>query len=168
VQAAGENRIIIASGVPGIVIGTKEGLQAATYSNYEQALRRFADITMRPLWRSVCGCLSQLAGAPSGSRLWYDTSDIAALRQGEKERAETFQIKADTAGSLIRAGYEPDTVASAIEAGDLSLAQHTGLRPITVQSEADVEALIGDTPPPALNGQSKQLALPAASNGAGA
>ena len=51
VQAAGENRIAAAAGVPGIVVGLKEGLQAATYSNYEQAMRRFADLTMRPLWR---------------------------------------------------------------------------------------------------------------------
>jgi phage portal protein BeeE len=65
VQAAGENRIIIASGVPGIVIGSKEGLMAATYSNYEQAMRRFADVTMRPLWRSVCACLSKLVAVPA-------------------------------------------------------------------------------------------------------
>ena len=32
--AAGENRIAAAGGVPGIVVGLKEGLDAATYSNY--------------------------------------------------------------------------------------------------------------------------------------
>src|ERR1700740_1949079 len=94
VQAAGENRIIIASRLPGIVIGSKEGLMAATYSNYEQAMRRFADITMRPLWRSVCACLEQVVAVPAGSRLWFDTADIAALRQGEKERADTMLVRA--------------------------------------------------------------------------
>lgn len=121
VQAAGENRIVIASGVPGIVIGSKEGLMAATYSNYEQAMRRFADITMRPLWRSVCACLAKLVPVPSGSRLWYDVRGIAALRQGEKEAAETMQLKGKAASELAIAGFSPESIASALETGDFSL-----------------------------------------------
>jgi phage portal protein BeeE len=127
VQAAGENRILLASGVPGIVVGSKEGLQAATYSNYEQAMRRFADLTMRPLWRSVCACLAALVTVPAGAHLWFDTSDIAALRQGEQERAQTVLTKSTAAETLLRAGYTADTVAAAIEAGDLTLLSHTGL-----------------------------------------
>lgn len=127
VQAAGENRIAVAAGVPGIVAGLKEGLSAATYSNYEQAMRRFADITMRPLWRSACAALATLVVAPAGARLWYDTSAIAALRQGEKERADTVLVKATAAETLLRAGYRPDNVAAAIESGDLSLLTHSGL-----------------------------------------
>jgi HK97 family phage portal protein len=129
VQAAGENRIAAAGGVPGIVVGLKEGLQAATYSNYEQAMRRFSDITMRPLWRSACAALQALLVVPAGARLWFDTSGIAALRQGEMERAQTFQVKANTAGYLIQNGYAPDSVARAIDAGDLSLLTHTGSMP---------------------------------------
>jgi hypothetical protein len=119
VQAAGENRILVASGVPGIVVGTKEGLSAATYSNYAQAMRRFADITMRPLWRSACACLSALVPVPAGQRLWYDTSDIAALRQGEKERADTMLVKGQAIAALVAAGYEPASVVAAVESGDL-------------------------------------------------
>jgi HK97 family phage portal protein len=133
VQAAGENRIVIASGVPGIVIGSKEGLMAATYSNYEQAMRRFADLTMRPLWRSVCACLAKLVVVPLGSRLWFDTADIAALRQGEKERAETTAVRAEALGALVRAGFEPLSAIGALDAGDMSLLTHTGLPPVTVQ-----------------------------------
>ena len=107
VQAAGENRIAAAAGVPGIVVGLKEGLQAATYSNYEQAMRRFADLTMRPLWRSATAALATLISVPEGTRLWYDTAGIAALRQGEMERAQTFKEKAFTATELIRGGYDP-------------------------------------------------------------
>lgn len=124
VQAAGENRIIIASGVPGIVIGSKEGLMAATYSNYEQAMRRFADLTMRPLWRSVSACLAQLVAVPSDSRLWFDTTDIAALRQGEKERADTMLVRSQAASALVAAGFEPDSVVSALNAGDMTLLVH--------------------------------------------
>lgn len=121
VQAAGENRIIIASGVPGIVIGTKEGLLAATYSNYEQAMRRFADITMRPLWRSACDCLASIINVPDGQRLWYDVSDIAALRQGEKEQADTMLVLATAIGELVKEGFDPDSVTAAISAGDMTM-----------------------------------------------
>jgi hypothetical protein len=47
-QGAGETRIAAAAGVPPIIVGLSEGLQAATYSNYGQARRAFADGTMRP------------------------------------------------------------------------------------------------------------------------
>lgn len=129
VQAAGENRILIASGVPGIVVGAKEGLSAATYSNYEQAMRRFSDLTMRPLWRSVCAALAKFVEVPKGNRLWFDVSDIAALRQGEKERAETSFIKAQAVGELVKAGYEPNSVIAAIDANDLSLLKPNNLVP---------------------------------------
>jgi phage portal protein BeeE len=52
-QGAGETRIAAAAGVPPVIVGLSEGLQAATYSNYSQARRRFADGTMRPLWRNA-------------------------------------------------------------------------------------------------------------------
>ena len=94
---------------------------AAIYSNYEQAMRRFADITMRPLWQSVCACLSKLVNVPAGSRLWFDTSDIAALRQGEKEQADTMLVLSQAAAQLVSAGAVPETVTAALGAGDLSL-----------------------------------------------
>lgn len=129
VQAAGENRIAAAAGVPGIVVGLKEGLEAATYSNYVQAMRRFVDITMRPNWRSACAALAKLVEVPAVSELWFDTTDIAALREGEQERATTAQTLANAAGELIRAGYAPETVAQALIAGDMSLLTHTGAIP---------------------------------------
>lgn len=140
VQAAGENRIAAAAGVPGIVVGLKEGLQAATYSNYEQAMRRFADLTMRPLWRSAVAALAKLIVVPAGARLWFDTSDIAALRQGEMERAQTFKEKAFTASELIRVGYDAATVATAVGAGDLSLLQHTGAIPTALYPNGQAPA----------------------------
>lgn len=128
-QAAGENRIASAAGVPGIVVGLKEGLDAASYSNYAQAMRRFADITMRPNWRSACGALAKLVDVPAGARLWYDTTDIAALREGEGERATTAHTMAVAAGELIRAGYDPKTVGPALIASDFTLLTHTGAIP---------------------------------------
>lgn len=153
VQAAGENRIIIASGVPGIVIGSKEGLMAATYSNYEQAMRRFADITMRPLWRSACACLASIVNVPSGAELWFDVSDIAALRQGEKEQADTMAVLATAAKTFIEAGYTADSVVSALTAGDMTLLKWEPPKPPPAPSPPAG----GETPPafgtpPAING----------------
>lgn len=143
VQAAGENRIAAAGGVPGIVVGLKEGLEAATYSNYEQAMRRFADLTMRPNWRSACAALAKFAQVPADSRLWFDESGIAALRQGEKERAETFAVQAKSVRTLVDAGYTPDSVQLAVPAGDLSLLVHSNLYSVQLQSPG-----AGGTPEP--------------------
>ena len=131
VQAAGETRIAGAGGVPPIVAGLSEGLATATYSNYEQAMRRFADLTMRPLWRSAAAALAKLVNVPAGSELWYDVTDIAALRQGEQERATTMATQASAASTLLTAGYEADSIVAALVAGDMTLLKHTGL--ISVQ-----------------------------------
>jgi phage portal protein BeeE len=68
VQGAGETRIAAAAGVPPVVVGLSEGLQAATYSNYAQARRRFADQTMRPLWRNAAGSLARIVDRPARER----------------------------------------------------------------------------------------------------
>lgn len=148
VQAAGENRIAVAGGVPAIVAGLKEGLEAATYSNYGLAMRRFADMTMRPNWRSACGALAKLVPAPDGSRLWFDTSAISALQEGEKERADTMQVLATAANTLITAGYTADSVNAALAASDVTLLKHSGLVSVQLQSP-------GQQPPmPNTGGQS--------------
>lgn len=111
VQAAGENRIAVAGGVPGIVVGLKEGLAAATYSNYEQAVRRLGDITMRPLWRGAATALSKLVEVPSDARLWYDAAQVAALRQGDHE-----------------------SINASLSAGDITLLKHSGLVSVQMQT----------------------------------
>jgi phage portal protein BeeE len=157
VQAAGENRIIIASGVPGIVIGSKEGLMAATYSNYEQAMRRFADITMRPLWRSACACLSTLIEVPAGKELWFDVSDIAALRQGEKEQADTMLVLSQAAAELVAAGFEAKSVVAALQSGDLTQLKWVKPEPPPVP-QIQPPALTAGMPAavPQLNGATKR------------
>jgi phage portal protein BeeE len=135
VQAAGENRIAAASGVPPIVAGLKEGLMNATYSNYEQAMRAFADLWARPQWRSACAALSKLVDPPGGARLWYDPTHVAALRQGEKERAETQNVMAETMAVLLRVGYTPESVTAAVKNGDLAQLAHSGNLPVTLYPE---------------------------------
>ncbi|MER7002217.1 phage portal protein [Dactylosporangium sp. NPDC000555] len=133
IQAAGENRIAVASGVPAIVAGLKEGLSAATLANYSEAVRSMADLLIRPNWRGACAALAILVKVPAGAQLWFDTGDIAALQEGEQDQAATLQTKAATASSLINAGYTPESVVSAIEAGDMTLLEHTGLYSVQLQ-----------------------------------
>jgi HK97 family phage portal protein len=157
VLAAGENRIAVAAGVPGIVAGLKEGLQAATYSNYEQAMRRFADLTMRPLWRSVCGVLESHVAAKGGARLWFDASGIAALSAGEQEQAQTMQVQSAAAYAFITAGYDADSVTEALTAGDLSKLKHTGAVPTALYpaiEQVDAQAAAND------KGQASQQQAP--------
>jgi hypothetical protein len=76
---------------------------------------------MRPLWRSACACLASIVNVPAGAELWFDVSDIAALRQGEKEQADTMAVLAEAAKSFIEAGFTAETVISALTSGDMTL-----------------------------------------------
>jgi HK97 family phage portal protein len=150
-QGAGETRIAAAAGVPPIIAGFSEGLQSATYSNYGQARRRFADGTMRPLWRNVAGSLARIVTVPPGSELWYDDRDIPFLQEDQKDAAEVMQMEAAAMKSFVDAGYEPDSVRDAVVAGDLNLLQHSGLVSVQLLPPGTV----------ANNGTSNNTAIPA-------
>ena len=125
-QGAGETRIAAAAGVPPVIVGLSEGLQSATYSNYAQARRRFADGTIRPLWRSAAAALQAIVPAPERSRLWYDDRDIPFLAEDVKDAAEIQETRARTIAALVRDGFEPGSVVKAVMSEDLTLLQHTG------------------------------------------
>lgn len=140
-QGGGETRIAAAAGVPPVIVGLSEGLQAATYSNYSQARRRFADGTMRPLWRNMAGSISRLINVPSNSELWYDDRDIPFLKEDQKDAADIQSTQAQSIKALAEAGYEPESVIKAVMSGDFSQLQHSGmfsvqLQPPGVQEEA--------------------------------
>jgi phage portal protein BeeE len=146
VQAAGENRIIIAAGVPGIVIGSKEGLMAATYSNYEQAMRRFADLTMRPLWRSVSACLASAAAGPARLPAVVRHRRHRRARPGEKDRADTMLVRSQAAAALVSAGFEAGSIVSALAASDMTLLVHPEPAPPPARPPAGPAALNGSAP----------------------
>ena len=134
VQGAGETRIAAAANVPPVIVGLSEGLQAATYSNYAQARRRFADGTMHPLWGNVSGSLEMVAPAPPSrfpggdtSRLWYDSRDVPFLREDEKDAAEIQGRRAATIRTLTDAGFTPVSVIAAVDADDMRILEHSGL-----------------------------------------
>jgi len=133
VQGAGETRIAAAAGVPPVIVGLSEGLQAATYSNYSQARRRFADGTMRPLWRNACASLQTIVRVPGGSELTIDDSDIAFLQDDMKDRAEIQGTNAQAIKTLVDAGFTPESAVAAVTGHNLADLEHTGLYSVQLQ-----------------------------------
>ena len=122
VQAAGETRIIAAAQVPAEIIGI-EGARAAS-GNYELAIRRFADLWARWEWQGACASLQHLLpGVQAPARLWYDVSEIAALREGELARGQTTLVKAQAVSAFVAAGYTRESAITAADSGDLSQLQ---------------------------------------------
>jgi HK97 family phage portal protein len=78
-----ETRIAAAFRVPPILAGLLSGLDASTYSNYEQARKSFTQDTLVPLWRAwgaeVESALGELFGA--GVFLKHDLSMVASLQE---------------------------------------------------------------------------------------
>jgi phage portal protein BeeE len=143
VQGAGETRIASAAGVPPIIVGLSEGLKAATYSNYGQARRRFADGTIHPLWQNAAGSFAPLVTPPgSGSgavRLWYDARHVPFLREDARDAAEIQGIESRTIRALVDAGYTPESVQRAVRASDWSLLVHTGLFSVQLQKPGSTD-----------------------------
>ena len=138
-QGHAETRIAAAAGVPPVIVGLSEGLQAATYSNYGQARRSFADVTVRPLWRNLCGSLENILKVPAGASLWYDEADIAFLREDRLDAATIAKEQASTINTLITAGFKPDAVVDAVtrEQFELLKGAHTGLYSVQLQPPVD-------------------------------
>jgi hypothetical protein len=109
-QGHGETRVAAAGGVPPIIVGLSEGLQAATYSNYGQAKRAYGDLFLRSQWRSLCGALAPLVDVPPDSRLWYDPKDVAFLREDQTDIATRQSTEMGTMSAGIAAGYTPDSI----------------------------------------------------------
>jgi hypothetical protein len=91
---------------------------------------------LRPLWRNAAASLAKLVTPPGGgARLWYDDRDIPFLAEDSKDLAEVLSKNAQTIKALVDAGYSPDAVVTAVEAGDLSrlVGQHSGLYSVQLQ-----------------------------------
>lgn len=134
-QGAGETRIASAGGIHPVIVGMSEGLAGSSLNagNFASARRLAADRTLRPLWRSACGALQTILTVPPRARLWIDTSDIAFLREDEKDAAEIQALRARTIRQLVDAGYEPESVVAAVEAGNYKLLVHSGLYSVQLQ-----------------------------------
>jgi hypothetical protein len=137
IQGGLETRIASASQVPAVILGISEGLEGSSLNegNFEAAQRLFADRTLRPLWRNLCGSLAKIITVPGGAELWYDDRDIPFLQADASDDAEIQSTQAQTIRTLIEAGYDPDAVLDAIVAGDLSRlsGKHSGMLSVQLQ-----------------------------------
>jgi len=136
VQGAGETRIAAAAGVPASFLGISEGLQGSALNagNYNAARRRFADGTIRPLWRAAAGCLAQLIQSPDpAARLWYDDSDVPFLQEDVLDSADIRAKDASTMRQLVDGGFDPNSVVDAVTTGDMTLLRHTGNLSVQLQ-----------------------------------
>lgn len=145
VQGAGETRIAAAAGVPPVIVGLSEGLKAATYSNYGQARRRFADGTIHPLWQNAAGSFGNVLRPPGGGasgavRLWYDSRDVPFLREDARDAADIQGVQSRTIRTLVDAGYTPESVMAAVTSSDWSLLVHTGLFSVQLQAPGTATA----------------------------
>ena len=134
-QGAGETRLAAAAGVPPTVASLSEGMQGSSLNagNFGQARRQFVDTTISHLWQNVAGSLQTLVPAPAGSRLWVDSRDIPFLREDQKDAAEILKENFLALESGVRAGFKPDSVVAAVQTGDLTLLEHTGLYSVQLQ-----------------------------------
>jgi hypothetical protein len=152
VQGVGEVRIANAGGVPATVVGLSEGLAGSSLNagNFGSAFRRFADLTMSPAWRNACGSLEQIVPPPSGSRLWYDTRDIPALKDDIKSAAEVRGLDSTAMRTLRDGGWKPDAVVDAVVSGDMKrlIGQHDGTKPVQQQPLSGKEPTPADQPNP--------------------
>ena len=136
VQGAGETRIAAAAGVPASIVGISEGLagSALNAGNYTAARRRFADGTVRPLWRSAAGALEAIVPPPDpASRLWYDDRDVSFLQEDVLDAAEIRGKDAQTMRTLVDGGFEPQSVIDAVTTGDMTRLIHTGTLSVQLQ-----------------------------------
>jgi hypothetical protein len=121
VSAAGTERILAASMVPGVLVGL-EPLRGAG-KGYLESMHKFADLWARPQWRSVCGALGQLVTVPAGNRLWFDTADIAALQDAAMERGQTALVNMQAILTARQAGYTRESITVAVTSGDITKLQ---------------------------------------------
>jgi phage portal protein BeeE len=151
-QGMGETRIAAAAGVPPVIVGLSEGLQSATYSNYAQARRRFADATLRPTWRNAAASLATVVRVPADSELWYDDRDIPLLHEDALDATNIRQTQAASIKLLVDSGFEPGSVVEAVTAGDMTRLVHSGLVSVQLLPPGTEHPTPNTPPAPPANG----------------
>lgn len=121
-------------------------------SNYGQARRRFADNTIRPLWRTAGVALGNLVNLQPGEHLRVDDRDIAFLREDLVDQADIQAKQASQIRQLIDGGFDPDAAVRAVMKFDLKEleGEHTGL--VSVQllppGLGTIDPVTGELKPP--------------------
>lgn len=149
VVGKGENRIANAAGVPASWVGFSEGLQGSALNagNMGANRRRFADGTIRQLWRIACASLAPLVDVPAGATLWWKEDGIAFLREDQTDRAEIMRVDMNSIDAGIKAGFEPDACVEAVFTNDIRklIGAHTGLVSVQMQPPVDPDNTLEET-----------------------
>lgn len=144
-----ESAIASAAGVPPSWVGFSEGLQGSALNSGNMAAnrRRFADGTIRPLWRIAAASLAPLINVPTGAVLWWEEDGIAFLREDQTDRAEIMRVDMNSVDSAIKAGFEPDAAVNAVYTNDIRklIGQHTGLVSVQMQPPVDPDNTMEET-----------------------
>lgn len=147
VEGAGEQRILAASGVPGVLVGL-EPLRGAG-RGYQESMQKLANLWARPQWRSLCKALEKFVDDPTvqagGTRLWFDVEDIAALQDGILERGQASLVQAQALLAHVQAGYTHESAVAAVTSGDLSQLKAGGVG--TPTSGPQVQHMLGQQQP---------------------
>lgn len=135
VSGRAETHIAMASGVHPTVGAMMEGMQGASLNsgNYKVAERAFVNITMHPLWQSLCEALEAVVTPPRPTKkhpdelqLWYSVSGVSILNDDRMEREELKNKAAETMDKLVREGWTSDSVKEYIKTGNTDALVHTG------------------------------------------
>jgi len=137
IAGASETRIAAASGLGAVMAQFSEGLAGSSLNtgNFTAARKRSETILFRPLWRMAAASLESVVEAPEGAHLWYDTRDVAFLRDDAKEEASIRQQDATTIETLWRSGFTPDSVVTAVTTGDFTRLTHSGVGSVQTTEE---------------------------------
>lgn len=116
-----ESRICSTLGVPPILVAAHIGLVHGTYSNYEQAVKHFYKMTLRPSWTSTADRFTVDLAAPEfGDSIvcQFDLSEIQEMREDETA-AKKFALSAWNSGLITRNEARADCGFPADAEGDV-------------------------------------------------
>jgi hypothetical protein len=132
-----ENRVIMRSRVPAVILGSREGMQGSALNsgNYLATRRMWADGWFSPTSDGLASTLEGLLTLPSNGapELRPDTSRVLFLQEDRKDQAEIGQLHANSLRSLVDAGYDPASAVQAVATDDLTKLQHSGLYSVQLQ-----------------------------------
>jgi hypothetical protein len=157
-------------------VGFSEGLQGSSLNagNFNSARRRFSDGTMYHLWMCASAALESILNVPAGANLWFDAR-VPFMREDAQDIAAVAQSQASTITTLVREGFEPDSVIKAVANNDMSLLKHTGLLSVQLQPPGQTVPSEPQQPNlpqlskthPALAAQERHIPVTVSSNGNG-
>lgn len=122
-RALTETHICSVFGVPAIIAGIQAGLDASTYSNYQQARKAFFEDTISYLWTRLDGALTRGLlpefGGDGSLSLEFDTSAVPALREDQNALWQRVQGMLGTGAMTVNQAQQAIGLPGFGEAGDV-------------------------------------------------